>query len=236
MKFIDRLLLLIAGLVFIAFAGLFAVVVIGVISIDQITAVIQSLPKGWLTVVIMSAAVCVLLFVGIKLLFMRPKKDKIQSCLINNDEDGEIFISVSAIDNIVKMAILSFPDVKNLKVRIKATRTGVVVFGKIFAPVGVNTPELLTGIKTLVKQFVEEKSGICVDQIRLVCVEASPVTVSNRPSELPVSAKATQPEVKAAAEPEVICNSNEVTIKVEDASPVSASPIVEQDDTDILLG
>ncbi|MBE5817164.1 MAG: alkaline shock response membrane anchor protein AmaP [Clostridiales bacterium] len=236
MKFIDRLLLLLAGLVFIAFAGLFAVVVIGVVSIEQITAVIQSTPRGWLTVVIMSALVCLLLFVGIKLLFMRPRKDKIQSCLINNDEDGEIFISVSAIDNIVKMAILSFPDVKNLKVRIKATRTGVVVFGKIFAPVGINTPELLTSIKSLVKQFVEEKSGICVDQIRLVCVEAAPITVSNRPTELPPVSKKAQPEAEATAEAEVIYGSNEVTIKVEDAAPAAAAPIVEQDDTDILLG
>ena len=152
MKLLDRLLLLLAGIVFIAFAGLFAVVIIGFVSIEQIVTVIQSLPKGWLTVIIMSAIVCVLLFIGIKLICMRPKKDKIQSCLIRNDENGEIFIAVSAIDNLVKMAILSFPDVKNLKVRIKASRTGVVVFGKIFAPVGINTPELLTSIKELIKQ------------------------------------------------------------------------------------
>ena len=230
MKLLDRLLLLLAGIVFIAFAGLFAVVVIGFVSIEQIVTVIQSLPKGWLTVVIMSAMVCVLLFVGIKLIFMRPKKDKIQSCLIRNDENGEIFIAVSAIDNLVKMAILSFSDVKNLKVRIKATRTGVVVFGKIFAPVGINTPELLTSIKELIKQFVEEKSGITVEQVRLVCVEAAPVNVSNRPSELPALSKKSQPEAEEIIEANVECNSNEITIKVEEV------PVVEKDDADILLG
>ena len=230
MKLLDRLLLLLAGIVFIAFAGLFAVVIIGFVSIEQIVTVIQSLPKGWLTVIIMSAMVCVFLFLGIKLVFMRPKKDKIQSCLIKNDENGEIFIAVSAIDNLVKMAILSFPDVKNLKVRIKASRTGVVVFGKIFAPVGINTPELLTSIKELIKQFVEEKSGITVEQVRLVYVEATPVSISNRPSELPVSSKKSQPDAVEIIESNVECNSNEVTIKV------AETPVVEKDDADILLG
>lgn len=133
-------------------------VAVDVVTINSLEDILSSISINWVWRTCLTIAAILFVLIAIKLLFLHPKKDKISSCLIHQDEGGDVYIAVTAMTTQCCMAIASFPDVKEPKSHVKATEAGVIVSAKLSIPTGVALPELLEKVKTHVKFFTEKNT------------------------------------------------------------------------------
>lgn len=206
MKALDRLLLIIVSIILLCMAAFCVLVAVDVVTINSLEDILSSISINWVWRTCLTIAAILFVLIAIKLLFLHPKKDKISSCLIHQDEGGDVYIAVTAIDNTVRMAIASFPDVKESKTHVKATEAGVIVSAKLSIPTGVALPELLEKVKTHVKFFTEKNTGVTVLQIRLIATEYKPITPNDQRKIAAATISAEQERERA----------NQVTIPVPD--------------------
>lgn len=172
MKAFDRIIFIIVGLFFIALAAGIALVAIDYVTVDTIIDFIKNVDiKSTVALIVMIAEIVVFFIIGIKILFVRPKRQKISACSIMKTEEGEALVSVTAVENTVRLAMATFDDVKESKIAIRANQTGVNVNAKIAVPTGIFIPELITNIRNYIKSFTEERTGVQVNNIKIVATE-----------------------------------------------------------------
>lgn len=172
MKALDRIIFIIVGLFFIALAAGCALVAIDMVSVDEILNFIKSSDiHSTIGLVVLAAEVVLFLFIGLRILFVRPKKQKITACTIMKSEEGEACVSVTAVENTVRLAMATFDDVKESRIFIRPTQNGINISARISVPTGIVIPELVSAVRTYLKSFTEEHTGVVVNNIKLVATE-----------------------------------------------------------------
>ena len=202
MKVLDRLLLILVSLLLLCLAAFCVLTLINpdiVAYSDRTAAEVASFFEGIPGKILLGAIALVLFLIAVKFLLMRPKKDKIESFRIRQDDGGDVYISRSAIENTVRMAIANFPDIKESKAHVKIAENGVIVSAKLAIPTGVALPELLENTKSYIKGFTEQTTGVTVLQARLIATEYKPITASDQKKIAAATANAAQEKERAAS-------------------------------------
>ncbi len=172
MKVIDRIIFIIVGLLFAAVGAGIILLALNVLPMSEVRLFIQNLDMQNMVTALLALAVgLVFIVVAVKILFVRPKKDKINSFVIFKSEDGEASVSVTAIENTVKLAIAKYDDVKDSKIRIRVMNAGIVIYAKLAIPTGVFLPELLDEVKKYLKEFTEQHTGATVLSVKILATE-----------------------------------------------------------------
>ncbi len=179
MKIIDRILLVVVGLLCLAVAAGCVMLAVNFISISDIIAFIGQIDVDALTRGVLLLVAVVLVFVGLKIVFARPKKVKIEAYTIRKSEDGDIAVSLKAIENTIKLAVAHYRDIKDVRINVSANDAGIAVSAKLAIPTGVVLPTLLDSFKAYLKDFVELHTGAPVTKIKLVATEYKPVDPDN---------------------------------------------------------
>lgn len=202
MKVVDRIISIIASLLLIAISAVCVLLAVGVISASDIKNNLLSFNQvNWVIGLILLFCAIILFFAAVKVLFVRTGKKKIPAYTIHKGDDGEIAISVTAIDNTVKLAMANFEDIKEVKTHIGISENGITVSARVSIPTGVVIPELLQNVKTYVKTFTEQHTGVDVRQVKLVATEYKNVDPASERKKI-AAARQREEKMNTKAKPE----------------------------------
>lgn len=221
----ERFVLFLSGLCLVASGA-----VVGLVSLNK-------MPDEWLQWVsgsgqyIALAAAIVLVVLGLHsagILFRRKKVRK--GFVLQKTENGELSISIKAMENLVQKCVDKHDELKIISTGIANTRDGVIVKLKIGLANGVSIPLAVNSLQKQIRQYLTACSGIEVQEVR-VQVETATADVKDSPyaisePEMPVLAK--EPEAPSAVKlpvmPEPVA---EPVVQQPVPAPIQVTPVEE---------
>ena len=96
------------------------------------------------------------------------KKAEAKSMQIDNTEQGQIHITLEAVESFIKRAVSTIKEVKEIKPRIKVIPEGMVLLLKITVAPDTNIPNVTKEIQQKVSQYLKEYGGIDVFDVEVV--------------------------------------------------------------------
>lgn len=186
-RLIDRLLLGLILLIFIAMMGFLIVCAVGVFPGENIAnffTVLFGEGKWYFWIRIGAAVLCgILAIIAIKLLFTssKPKeKDGVNASLLMADENGVAYISAASIDSMAQKYIKSNSRIRECQSKVTvAPDSSVSMTLKAIVLADTNVPELCDKVRKELKEYIETYAGVTVSQITFMVVNTySPATAT----------------------------------------------------------
>ena len=115
--------------------------------------------------VVAALALCYAGLRGISLLF-RSSKEK--GFVLQHTEYGDLSISMSAMENMVKKCVDAHNELKVSNTRIHHARDGVIIAMRISLANGVNIPLTVSALQKQIKQYITSCSGVDVKEVRVM--------------------------------------------------------------------
>lgn len=171
MKLVDRLIFIIVGLFLTAIAAGCVLLAVDVVALSDIRSFLFDISIGTLEMIVLFASAIILFAVALRIFFVRPKKTKLPAYTISKNDDGEISVSITAIENAIRLAMANFDDIKEVKINISVNDMGIAVSARVAVPTGVIIPQLLDEVKVFVKTFTELHTGVTITSIKLTATE-----------------------------------------------------------------
>lgn len=236
MKFIDRLIFIIVGILFVALAAGCVLLAVNFISISDIIAFIGKIRIDITEQAILFVAAAVLLIFGLKIVFARPKKIKIAAYTIRKSDDGDVAVSLKAIENTIKLAVAHYKEIKDVKLKVTANDAGISISAKLAIPTGVVLPELLDSFKVYLKEFVETHTGAPVHKIRFIATEFKPVDPDNERKKMAAKAAKAAKESAPKKQADAYASTHATVLPKADVVLVDEDVIdsIDVDDDDII--
>ena len=146
---------------------------------------------------------------------------------MQHTEYGDLSISMTAMENMVKKCVDSHDDLKVASTRIHHAREGVIISLRIALANGVNIPITVSALQKQIKQYITSCSGVDVKEVR-VMVETNnslvAATADKEPSTL-------QADVDAASRAGIVLESlhetaqNTKVVDTKDETAVEKEPL-----------
>lgn len=190
-KWSNRLIAALAGFVLLFLGVCLLILSIGIFPF-QVDQTIQSFLQGdflpWQRIVTIGIGLILVALGlhGISLLFRR-RKDR--GFIIQHTEYGDMSISMSAMENMVKKCVDPHEDLKVIRTRLYRNREGVVVDLRISLANGVNIPLTVNALQKQIKHYITSCSGVDVKEVRVM------VETANQP---PKNEEMMVPDLQAA--------------------------------------
>jgi len=172
MNFVDRILIVIQALLFMAIAAILLVFSTRLISFYNFSTSLEFLYGRWEVAV----AGLVLLLISARLLLSSLKSKTVNETVIQNGEFGAVTMSLVALESLVINTIQDIEDIKDVKVSIKKNDEGVSINLNLVVSIDVVIPEITEELQSMIKSSVENTAGVVVKNIK-IRVE----NVSNQP-------------------------------------------------------
>lgn len=160
MGFIKRIisllymvLMVVAGLTLIAISFNF----ISASRIIDAINLVNTAAGGQIAVAVLGA---ILIVVGILAPIRTAKKTKKSRSITFQNPDGEVTVSISAIEDYVKKVAKDIPDISNVKSRVYFNRKGINIISEVTIKAGSNIPEITERIQLAVKSKVQSMIGV----------------------------------------------------------------------------
>ncbi|HSL93643.1 MAG TPA: alkaline shock response membrane anchor protein AmaP [Bacillota bacterium] len=170
MTLLDRVLLTIYALA------------VALISVFVISAFL-GLPPAWNTMGILNAfsawqavPIAALFFLfSIRVLLSGLRKERsTKTALTQKTELGEVRISMDALQNVAQRAALSVRGIREAKTAVHTGEDGLLISTRVATYVQDNVPTLSTYLQGVVKQSVEESTGMTVKEVRVLVDDIAP--------------------------------------------------------------
>ena len=81
---------------------------------------------------------------------------------------GEVRVSFKAVENLVLKAARGSKGVQEVKTRIQNTERGLVIYLRAVSAPDQNIPQVTAELQQLVKNYVEESTGVTVAEIKVL--------------------------------------------------------------------
>ena len=185
LKFYDRLVLFFGALLTIA-AG----AALGVAGLQIAGSISESLSPG-LRIACIGVGSLTVLFGLYVLAFPQKLRAERQGFVVQRTDNGELRISIKAIEGLVQKCIDMHDEIEVVSQRIRNTRDGVTVDMNIALANNISIPLAVAALQKQIKQYLSASSGIEITEVR--------VTVDT--AQMPAPEMADQAD--AAAEPAV---------------------------------
>ena len=176
---------------------------------------------------IMVAAALLLFFFGLRGFALLFRSSKEKGFVMQHTEYGDLSISMTAMENMVKKCVDSHDDLKVASTRIHHAREGVIISLRIALANGVNIPITVSALQKQIKQYITSCSGVDVKEVR-VMVETNnsliAATADKEPSTL-------QADVDAASRAGIVLESlhetaqNTKVVDTKDETAVEKEPL-----------
>lgn len=200
LRFWDRVLSAVMGIVCIAVAAAMVLYVFGVLPVQQIKDALFGLTVGgWQRWLILGAAVLLLVLLGLHGVGMLFRRRKDKGFVIQHTEYGDMSISMKAMENMVKKCVDAHSELTVNHTKIYLVRGGVSMDMKITLASGVNIPLTVNALQKQIKQYITSCSGVDVHEVR-VKVETDTVRLLP-PPQSPVIEPAPAEEFKRVENP-----------------------------------
>jgi len=166
-KVIDRIVSALSGLVILVIGiGLF-VFGIGIFPF-RLDLSFLDMPFVLWQRAIMVAASLLLFFFGLRGLSLLFRSNKEKGFILQHTEYGDLSISMTAMENMVKKCVDTHSELKVAHTRILHAREGVTVNLRIALANGVNIPITVSALQKQIKQYITSCSGVDVKEVRVM--------------------------------------------------------------------
>ena len=193
-KALDRIVSAISGLVMLMLGvGLF-VFGVGILPFRLDVSFLDRTFVLWQRAVMVVAAV-LLALIGLRAFSLLFRSSKEKGFVLQHTDYGDLSISMSAMENMVRKCVDAHGELKANSIRIHHARDGVIISLRIALANGVNIPIVVNALQKQIKQYITSCSGVDVKEVR-VMVETNN---SLAPYTGLQSASAMQTDVEAAA-------------------------------------
>ena len=160
MRIISGLTLFFYTVVFLIMGGLFIAVSLNLISQETIIDSIAALYAAVNSRLILGITGILLIFISVMVVQLTFGKIQREKTIAFENPDGQVTISLSAIEDFIKRSLRQLPEVKELKPNVRAGKKGILIVNKVTLFSDVNIPETTEKIQNIVKSRVQDMLGV----------------------------------------------------------------------------
>lgn len=160
MKFLGGLTLFFYTLVFFLVGGLFIVISLNLIPQESITYTLDTLYSTTNIRLIIGITGILLIFISIIVVQIMMGTIKREKTIAFENPDGQVTISLTAIEDFIKRAVRQLPEVKELRPNVKASKKGIAIINRVVLFSDINIPETTEKIQNIVKSRVQDMLGV----------------------------------------------------------------------------
>ena len=160
MRFLSGLTLFFYTLVFFIVGGLFIIISLNVIPQD---ALIYYLDVLYATVnirLVLGGTGALLILISIMVVNIAMGTIRRERTIAFENPDGQVTISLTAIEDFIKRAIKQLPEVKELRPSVRAGKKGISIINRVVLFSDINIPETTEKIQGIVKTRVQDMLGV----------------------------------------------------------------------------
>lgn len=169
LRWYDRVLVALGGLVLVALGVCVILAAGGVITLPAPLAFDSWLGDGWQWMPLIFLAGIVIIFWGLWL-FIRPFRQGAQRgryYVVKDEADGDVKISVHAIDHLIQKCIKQYGQVAHAKVRIGGKEDAMRITLHMTVRTDVNIPMLVEELRDDIKQQLDQSAGVTVSAVEV---------------------------------------------------------------------
>ncbi|OGW83418.1 MAG: hypothetical protein A2987_03095 [Omnitrophica bacterium RIFCSPLOWO2_01_FULL_45_10] len=160
MKFISGLTLFLYTLVFILVGGLLIVISLNLFPLDSIMDILNMIYSTTNIRLILGITGVLLVFISIMVIQITMGKIRRQKTIAFENPDGQVTISLTAIEDFIKRALKQLPEVKDLRPYVKAGKKGITIINRVTLFSDIHIPETTEKIQGIIKSRVQDMLGV----------------------------------------------------------------------------
>ena len=160
MRFIGGLTLFFYTLVFFLVGGLFIVVAMNIIPLTYIIDILNMFYANTDVRLILGITGSLLIFISIMVVQITVGVIKKERTIAFENPDGQVTISLTAIEDFIKRAMKQLPEVKESRPHVRVSKKGIVIVNKVVLFSDINIPETTEKIQNIVKSRVQDMLGV----------------------------------------------------------------------------
>ena len=160
MRFFSGLTLFFYTLVFLLLGVLFISISLNLITQELIAEILNTIYITTNVRLVLGITGIVLIFISILALQLTMGKIKREKTIAFENPDGQVTISLSAIEDFIKRALKQLPEVKELRPSVRAGKKGIAIVNRVVLFSDINIPETTEKIQNIVKTRVQDMLGV----------------------------------------------------------------------------
>jgi len=160
MRILSGLTLFFYTMVFFIVGGALIVVAFNVVPQDLITDAIAMIYASSNTRMAIGFVGALLIFISILVVQITVGKMHREKTIAFENPDGQVTISLTAIEDFIKRALKELPEVKELRPSVKAGKKGIKIINRVTLYSDINIPETTERIQNIVKTRVQDMLGV----------------------------------------------------------------------------
>ncbi len=160
MRFISGLTLFFYTLVFFLLGGLFIVISLNIIPQNSIVDILNTVYSTTNIRLILGITGIMLIFISIMVMQITMGKIQREKTIAFENPDGQVTISLTAIEDFIKRALKQLPEVKELRPNVRASKKGITIINRVTLFSDINIPETTEKIQNIVKTRVQDMLGV----------------------------------------------------------------------------
>ncbi|NLC76687.1 MAG: alkaline shock response membrane anchor protein AmaP [Clostridia bacterium] len=121
------------------------------------------------TIVAVSALVFLL---AVRLLFAGFRSEKVTHAPVQATGLGQVSITISTLENMIKRSVLKINGVHHVKPAIKTVPDGIAVFVKVQLAPEINIPQTTSEIQSAMREYLERYAGLKLVEARILVEDA----------------------------------------------------------------
>lgn len=160
MRFLGGLTLFFYTLVFLLVGGFFIAMSLEVVPIETIKVTLDTIYMTPNTRLILGVTGVLLVFISILVVQLTLGKIQREKTIAFENPDGQVTISLTAIEDFIKRSLKQLPEVKELRPSVRANKKGIAIVNRVILFSDVNIPETTEKIQNIVKARVQDMLGV----------------------------------------------------------------------------
>lgn len=160
MRFLGGLTLFFYTLVFFMVGGLFIVMSLDFVPIDSIKEALDLIYATPNTRLVLGITGVLLILISGLVVQITMGKIQREKTIAFENPDGQVTISLTAIEDFIKRSLKQLPEVKELRPSVRAGKKGITIINRVVLFSDVNIPETTEKIQNIVKLRVQDMLGV----------------------------------------------------------------------------
>jgi len=160
MRFLEGLTLFFYTLVLLMTAALFVVVSLNIIPQELVTDTVAAIYASTNTRLALGITGALLVLISAMVVQITIGKMQREKTIAFENPDGQVTISLTAIEDFIKRALKQLPEVKELRPSVKAGKKGIKIINRVTLFSDINIPETTERIQNIVKTRVQDMLGV----------------------------------------------------------------------------
>lgn len=160
MRIISGLTLFFYTLVFLLMGALCVAISLNLIPQELVSDTLNTMYAATNVRLIVGVTGLLLIFISAAVVQITIGKIQREKTIAFENPDGQVTISLTAIEDFIKRALKQLPEVKELRPSVKAGKKGISVINRVTLFSDINIPEITEKIQGIVKSRVQDMLGV----------------------------------------------------------------------------